>query len=179
MTIFLAWWLIFSRSTPICSKIEDWRSFEVMWPRNWRSFQNVLTYTCEVFFPRFFGAENSNLGSNWCFEVDWGHWRRPMTSRPPKWRSFQNTPSHTCGVSFPSVFRNGEFEFGVKLMLISQLRSLTSSNDLQSSILLKIGVDLLKISHHAKNLTNLSKNVEDMAITNMVQKCRNLPPPLI
>ena len=69
-----------SRSTPIFSKIEDWRSFEVTWPRNWRSFQNVLTYTCEVSFPRFFGAENSNLGSNWCFEVDWGHWRRPMTS---------------------------------------------------------------------------------------------------
>ena len=77
---FLAWWLIFSRSTPIFSKIEDWRSFEVTWPRNWRSFQNVLTYTCEVSFPRFFGAENSNLGSNWCFEVNWGHWRRPMTS---------------------------------------------------------------------------------------------------
>ena len=77
---FLAWWLVFSRSTPIYSKIEDWRSFEVTWPRNWRSFQNVLTYTCEVSFPRFFGAENSNLGSNWCLEVNWGHWRRPMTS---------------------------------------------------------------------------------------------------
>ena len=29
MTRFLAWWLIFSRSTPIFSEIEDWRSFEV------------------------------------------------------------------------------------------------------------------------------------------------------
>ena len=26
---FLAWWLVFSRSTPIFSKIEDWKSFEV------------------------------------------------------------------------------------------------------------------------------------------------------
>ena len=25
---FLAWWLIFSRSTPIFSKIEDWRSLD-------------------------------------------------------------------------------------------------------------------------------------------------------
>ena len=57
---------------------------------------------------------------------------------------------HMWGV-FSYVFWGGEFEFGVKLMLISKLRSLTSSNDLQSSILLKIGVDLLKISHHAKN----------------------------
>ena len=32
MTRFLAWWLIFSRSTHIFSEIEDWRSF-----------QNVLT----------------------------------------------------------------------------------------------------------------------------------------
>ena len=124
---FLAWWLIFSRFTPIFSKIEDWRSFKVTWPRNWWSFQNVLTYTCGVSFPRFF----------------WG----------------------------------GEFEFGVKLMLISQLRSLTSSNDLQSSILLKIGVDLLKISHHAKNLANPSKNVEDMAITNFGPKVSKSPPP--
>ena len=69
MARFLAWWLIFSRSTPIYSKIEDWKSF-----------QNVLTYTCGVSFPRFF----------------WG----------------------------------GEFEFGDDLMLRSQLRSLTSSNDL-------------------------------------------------
>ena len=77
---FLAWWLVFSRSTPIFSKIEDWRSFEVTWPRNWRSFQNVLTYTNGVSFPRFFGVENPNLGSNWWLEVNWGHWRRPMTS---------------------------------------------------------------------------------------------------
>ena len=28
MTRFLAWWLIFSRSTPIFSKIEDWRSLD-------------------------------------------------------------------------------------------------------------------------------------------------------
>ena len=80
MARFLAWWLIFSRSTPIFSEIEDWRSFEVTWPRNWRSFQNVLTYTNGVSFPRFFGVENPNLGSNWWLEVNWGHWRRPMTS---------------------------------------------------------------------------------------------------
>ena len=53
MARFLAWWLIFSRSTPIFSEIEDWRSF-----------QNVLTYTYGVSFPRFFGVENPNLGSN-------------------------------------------------------------------------------------------------------------------
>ena len=53
-----------------------------------------------------------------------------------------------------------------------------TSNDLQSSILLKIGVDLLKISHHAKNLANPSKNVEDMAITNFGPKVSKSPPPL-
>ena len=51
-----------------------------------------------------------------------------------------------------------------------------TSNDLQSSILLKIGVDLLKTSQLAKNLANRSKNVEDMAITNFGPKVSKSPP---
>ena len=55
-------------------------TYDLPWPPKWRSFQNTPSHTCGVSFPRFFGMENSNLGSNWCLVVNWGHWRRPMTS---------------------------------------------------------------------------------------------------
>ena len=54
------------------------------WPPNRRSISRSLknshSNTCWVYFPRFFGVENPNLRSDWCLDVHWGHWRRPMTS---------------------------------------------------------------------------------------------------
>ena len=55
-------------------------SNDLPWPPKWRSFQNTPSYTCGVSFHRFFGVENPNLRSDWCLDVNWGHWRCPMTS---------------------------------------------------------------------------------------------------
>ena len=85
-------------------------SNDLPWPPKWRSFQNTSSYTCGVFVPRFFGVENPNLRSDWCLDVHWGHWSRPMTSLddlpwPPKLRSFQNRYALLhMWVSFPRFF---------------------------------------------------------------------------
>ena len=86
------------------------------WPPNRRSISRSLknshSNTCWVSFPRFFGVENPNLRSDWCLDVHWGHWRRPMTSLDlQNGGHFRIRPLTHVGCLFLDFFCGGESLF--------------------------------------------------------------------